>query len=170
MKLFNIAHSRIRLSRPLRRQHFEPREWRIRAAPPARYRRDNARVVRVVRKTSAIGGYSRGLVHRAPRGGVGGLCRRPACLVLSQVSLLRQYKIAHSDRRLSPARTDVRAHVAKMWAARNITDSNALLSGERNRIKPGSSWQRAARPIPSGFLRLFAALGRADDAPRTNSS
>ena len=89
--------------------------------------------------TSAIGGYSRGLVHRAPKGGVGGLCRRPACLVLSQVSLLRLYKIAHSDRRLSPARTDVPAHVAKMWAARNITGSNALLSGERNRVEPGSS-------------------------------
>ena len=28
MKLFNIAHSRIRLSRPLRRQHVEPRECR----------------------------------------------------------------------------------------------------------------------------------------------
>ena len=52
------------------------------------------------------------------------------------VSLLRLYKIAHSDRRLSPARTDVPAHVAKMWAARNITGSNALLSGERNRVKP----------------------------------
>jgi hypothetical protein len=37
------------------------------------------------------------------------------------VSFLRLYKIAHSDRRLSPARTDARPHVAKMWAARNIT-------------------------------------------------
>ena len=34
-----------------------------------------------------------------------------------------------------------------------MTGSNALLSGERNRVKPGSSSQRAARPIPSGFLR-----------------
>ena len=57
-----------------------------------------------------------------------------------------------------PARTDARPHVAKMWAARNITGSNALLSGERNRVKPGSSRQRAARPIPSGFLRLFDTL------------
>jgi hypothetical protein len=55
---------------PLCRQHFELCEQR--------FRRDKARVVRVVRKTSAIGAYSRGLVHRAPR--VGGLGRRPVCL------------------------------------------------------------------------------------------
>jgi hypothetical protein len=48
-----------------------------------------------------------------------------------------------------PARTDAHPHVAKMWGS--------LLSRERNRVKPGSSRQRAARPIPSGFLRFFAA-------------
>ena len=48
-----------------------------------------------------------------------------------------------------------RPHVATLWAARNIKGSSALLSGERNRVQPGSSLQRAARPIPSGFLRFY---------------
>ena len=93
-------------------------------APPVRHRWDQARVVGAVRKTSAIGGYSRGLIHRAPRG-EGGSGQAPGMSSFEPVSLLRLCKIAHSDRhkiahydpRLIPARTDACPHVTEIIGA-----------------------------------------------------